>query len=532
MTAIAVSVYAADGTTLIANVPSRRGVRFLDELNGDGTGAFEIHLDDDTLAAHPTLLDGGNIVKMRPTNVAAPVFAWQREQRTATLTSEGEKAERYCTLSGRGVRTLLATGALRPEGGLASTSGGDRSFSYTGAIWPNYISADWITPAGVLWTADTTARAGFPSGWPDNSAYYIWSSSPNSPSAVGRNWFRTTFTVATAGDVGIWCTGDNIFSMSLDGVDAVLESDPADLYAWKKMFFYSATLAAGTHTLAVRVDNAAGTGSNPAGFLATIATLDADGIPLSVLRRTDTTNWLVHSYAPPEPGWYPASILKQCIGEAQANSEVQIVPLALGYTDTTDTSGAAWTTTVSESFPVGTDLLSLLARCIEMGIDVEVTPNLVVNAWVRKGTDLSATVRLLPGRDVISNVPTDTFGALRNSALVRHGTGWVLVEDSASVTAHGRRSTSINLGGVTSDAQAITQAQAYFLETAHPQVTLPFTIRSTSSGPLPYVDFHLGDTITVPGIDGVLTPARVMSIETIEQDGYLEYEVHCYPETS
>lgn len=531
MTAIAVSVYQADGTTLIANVPRRRGAQFLDELNGDGHGQFEIHLDDQLLTAHPTLLDGGNIVKMRPASSAAPVFAWQIEDVGPALTPQGERADRWATVQGGGVRTLLATGTLYPEHGLTANSADDRGFTAASDTGSWLISADWVTPHGVAQNADPTARGGYPTGWPDGLAQWIWSSDPTLSAAAGRNWFRSTFTLAAAANVGIYATGDNVMSMSLNG-DVVLESDDlTDPWSWKTMFYKALELPAGTYTVAARVDNLAAATLNPGGFLCTIATLDANEIPVTLLRHTDTANWKVHSYAPPEPGWHAASVLKKVIEESQARSEVQVVPLTLGFTDTTDSASVAWTDIISERFPIGGDLLTMLGRLIELGLDVEVTPGLVVNAWARRGTDLSASVRLLPGRSVMQQVPSARYGALRNSAIVRHGTGWVAVEDATSIAAHGRRSTSLTLGSADSDAQATQQAHAFFDESAHPQVSLPVSLTSLV-GAQPYADFGLGDTITAPGFTGALGPARVMSLAGNEtSEGVISWDIVLYPET-
>lgn len=534
MTAIAVSVYEADGATLIAHVPRRRNVQFLHELNGDGHGQFDIHIDDQLLVEKPALLDGGNIVKMRPTNVADPVFAWQIEDVAQARTPQGEIAERWATVQGRGVRTVLASGILYPEHGLAATSADDRGFSAASDMGAWLVSADWVTPSGVAQNADPTARASYPTGWPDGTAEWIWSSDPTMTAAAGRNWFRASFTLAADADVGIYAAGDNVLQMSLNG-DVVLETqDPTDLFSWKEMQIWTGPLVAGTYTVAARVDNLAATLLNPGGFLCTIATLDGNGIPLVELLHTNTTDWTVHSYGPPEPGWHAASILKAAIEESQARSEVQLVPLTIGFDDTDDTDSVAWDDVQSERFPIGSDLLTMLGRLIELGLDADVTPDLVVNAWKRRGTDLSATVRLLPGRDIVTSVPSARYGALRNSTIVRHGTGWVLVEDSASITTHGRRSTSLTLGSADSDAQATQQAQAFFDESAQPQVTLPISLSSESGGPQPYVDFDLGDTVKCPGFDGSLGKARAMSFDAKEgagqSEGTVAWDVAFYPE--
>lgn len=533
MTGLIVSVYEPDGTTLISRVPRRRNVQFLDELNGDGTGSFEVPIGDEILTTHPTLLDGGNIVKVRPSTATSDVFAWVIEQVVPTLTDQEEDGW-GTAVSGRGVRTVLAKACVYPEYGLAVNSADQRSFDFSSATGAWYISGDWTAPLGVRQDADPTARANYPRDWPDGAAQWIWKTSPTVAASAGRQWFRSTITVPSDGPVGFWATADNSFVLYLDG-ERVLESpDPTDLFQWKEMSSYSAFLTAGTHVVAVSADNAVFAGSNPAGFLCTIATLDGAGIPVTVLRRTDTSNWLVHDYAPPQPGWHAASILKQLVTEAQARSVAALAPVTFGFSDSTDTASVAWTDVQATAVNVGDDLLNVLGLLISLGIDVDLAPNLVLNAWIRKGTDLSATVRLLPGRDVLANTPTARYGALRNSALMRHGSGWVLVEDSTSITAHGRAETSITAGTADNDTQAAQVAQSFFDESAHPQVTLPLTLSSASGGAQPYAQFVKGDTVTTPGLTGTLGPARVMSISASEsEDGAaVTWELDLYPEVS
>ena len=530
MTALVVSVWTSDAATFIAYLPRREGVQFLDELNGDGRGQFIISLDDPVLTAHPTLLADGNVVKVRASSSATDSYSWRIQNLTPNLTDAGERQARTVTVSGLGQRTRLACGAVEPEGGLKATSTADRGFDFASVSFtPWGVSGDWVTPVGVAQSADPN-RHDNPPDWPDPTAQWIWSSDPTLTAATGFNWFRASFTLAATTDVGIWCSADDVLSLRLNG-ETVVESDPATLVTWRQMFYYTATLAAGTHVLAARVENTAHAGgTNPGAFLATVASLDTAGIPVTVLLRTDTTTWKVHSYGPPEPGWHAASILKTLIAESQARTDAPLVPLTLGFSDTLDTAGVAWTDVQAERFNVGDDLLTVLGRLIFLGIDVEITPALVVNAYKRKGQDLSATLRLLPGLNITANAPTVVYGGLRNSALVRHATGWIRVEDSASIAAHGRRSAGLlSFGGTETPAQATQLAQAHFDETAHPQITLPITITS-AAGPQPYTHFVLGDTLTVPGTDGLLGPARLMSIAATEGDGVIVWDLDFYPE--
>jgi len=532
VTSIRASVYEPDAATLIAHLPRRFNPQFQEELNGDGNGQLELALDDTLLAAHPTLLDGGNVVKMRVTNAPAmdPV-GWIIEDKAATRTDTGGRNARRLTAQGAGMRARpLRGGVVYPEYGLRDVSGDTRAFDFSSADGPWRVSADWVAPHAVRWDLDTTHRADNPDGWPDTNAYWLWSTDPLLTSAAGRNWFRSGFTLASAATVGIWASGDNYFSVKLDG-EEILASDYTDPYGWKKLLLWTGVLSAGPHTLAASCDNTAAVGLNPAGFICVATTLDADGIPVTLLTRTDTTDWTVHGYAPPTPGWHAAQILKTLVTESVARSEMGGVGVTLGFTDTLDTDGVAWTDRQEMTLNVGTSLLDVLPQLTDAGMDVAMAHDYTLNAWVRRGQDLSDTLALLPGRDVVQNAPTVRDGTVYNSGLMRHGTGWLLVEDAPSIAAHGRRATGISTGGTDSKTQAQQTADQFFSEQATPQITLPFTITSASPGPKPYLDFGLGDVLRVPDLTGTLIKGRCMSISVSEpQEGLVQYEVDFYPE--
>jgi hypothetical protein len=207
------------------------------------------------------------------------------------------------------------------------------------------------------------------------------------------------------------------------------------------------------------------------------------------------------------------------------------VPVTVSYTDTLDSDGNAWTDIQELTIPVSTDLLTVVQQLTALGMDVEMAHDYTLNAWVRRGADLSDRLTLRPARDIEQNVPTVRHGNLFNSGLMRHGTGWKLVEDAASIAAHGRRATGISVGSTDSETQAVQTATQFFSENATAQTNLPFTISSETRGPKPYRDFGLGDVLSVPGIDGAFIPARCMSIAISQsQPGVVGYDLNFYPE--
>ena len=515
---VEVAVYEPDGSTLVTVVPRRQRVQWQDELNGVGAGSFDLHLDDAILTSHPQILDPFNIVKVKPTGAVGYAYAWQLEELTPVRVTAEERAGRRVTCRGRQVRSLLDTAVL-------TGSGDQRAFDFSSPTGAWYVAADWDTPVGVLWSADATARAGNPTDWPDPSAYWIWSTDPSLSSPPERNWFRGSFTLAAATDVTIWASCDNSMTLKLNG-ETVITTDPTDLFAWKNTYTYRVTLPAGTHLVAAWVDNATSTGNNPGAFLCTVGTTDTQGDLSTVLLRTNTTDWVVHAAANP-PGWHAAQILIKALTEAQADGYLPNV--TWDFTDTLDSDGNAWTDRQDVQIPVGTDLLTLSQQWAGTVYDIHMTPGLVLQAFIRRGSDLSASVALTPDVNVMSFAPTARYGQIRNVMLARHSGGLLEVTDAASVTAYGKRAAALSLGGAGSSDQAEQDANAALDDLAVPAVNLPLGMTS-ALGPQPFDDFDLGDTISAPALLTGQADARVLSITASEAENVIDWTLDLYPE--
>jgi hypothetical protein len=520
VTAVDLSVYTPDGATLIAAVPRRDGVQWQDENNGVGAGQFRLHLDDALLSTYPSLLDPFNIVKVKPATEASWVYAWQLEELAPTQVSSEEKAGRWVTVSGRQVLSLLETAQVMGDGD-------HRTFDFSAMDLPGW-PADWSTPVGVAQSSDPTARGGAPVDWPDPTAQWLWSTDPTLSAPAERNWFRSDITVTVAQQVKVWASCDNSMSLRIDG-EPIITTDPTDLFAWRQTYTWTGVLEVGNHVISAWVDNAAQLADNPGGFLFVMGTATSAGDLDTVIVRSDTTAWLVHPAASP-PGWPAAHILGTLLTEAQTAGDLTTA-VTWDFTDTLDSDGNAWTDAQDVQIPVGEDLLTTAMRWAGTVLDLNMTPDLVVQARLRRGSDVSATVEFTDGVDVMALAPSARYGPIRNVVRAQWSGGWVEAEDSTSVAVHGRRVTTLAVGDAGSAEQALAAATLALADLTDPQITLPLSATS-ARGPQPYAAFGLGDTITAPALLSGTGTARVMSVTGTENENRIDWTFDLYPETT
>ncbi len=86
-----------------------------------------------------------------------------------------------------------------------------------------------------------------------------------------------------------------------------------------------------------------------------------------------------------------------------------------------------------------------------------------------------------------------------NTLLVRWAGGWTERKDLASIAAVGRIEARLDLGSITSLPEAHRVADAQLAEFARERTQTDIGIMPAGSD-VPYVDFNVGDTVTVEGV--------------------------------
>jgi hypothetical protein len=506
---VTAELFNPTGITSLGVLTNARNIKWQHELSKKGSASFEV-----------PLADAGSI-----TDRCIVKFSWRGAVRfgcrivaeQCTLAVDGKRWIKFDNQPG--LLSMLGDAVVYPEYPLTRKSAADRAFGFMSLAGSWRDPADWGAPAGYLMSAETTARVGKPEAILPYNPYWISTAGPATNVSAGAiDWFRYQFTTASDGTLSILTTADNFLTLYIDGEEQ-LRPDPANTHAWRDAFTVPAFLKAGTHVLAAKAENIWGgtiAGVSPIAFVLVALNLDSAGIPTGVLLKTDLTHWECYTTTG-EPGWRRAQVLGKLHAEAVARSVPGPSNLTLGFDDTLDTDGQSWTDVGSYVFPIGSlPLDEVASQLCEASMDVDVDPiTMTLNAWKRRGSDLSSTVTLTLGDagGSLKQYDTTRQAAAHTAILTQLSDGqWVETLDSAGVTASGRLEVGISVGSASTLVSAAASATDLLAVYAQQQVSVTGE-PSSLVGAVPYVDYGLGDTITVPGhrASGTLK-GRVLSI--------------------
>jgi hypothetical protein len=483
--------------TFIANLPHAEGLRWLDEFNTAGAGSIDVRRYDDLETAHPTLWAAGNQVM---------VAVGSRDVFRLVLDAEPgyridpDTGARIDSRAGAGALGVLNSGMCWPEYGWRAEGTDERSFDYgsnpTVGGW--YVAGEWKTPAGKLvrkswrWTYKKRHQ---PKGWREKKSQWLWWKNPDSTSTANETCYFVSDPVvlSSARRVKIWVAGDDTLELQVDG-EIRATTGPG---GWKKATKIVLTLSAGTHYISAKVTNTAGSSGNQnrSGFIFAMARIDGNGDVVSWLLRSSPSTFKVRRQGSAAPGWFAGQILRQLVSEQKTRGCAGHSPITFGFTTATDSAKVAWAGRQEMAVTVGTLGLDYVQQLVEAGIDVAMTPGLVLNAWRSRGVDRSGWVRLDQGDALALDESGSQPPAIRNVAYGRAKTGWVGRSDSASVAANGERETLVSLGSSRSAAQTSAILGSMLGDLADPPQTIEVKLSGATGKWQPYRDFNVGDWV-------------------------------------
>jgi hypothetical protein len=218
-------------------------------------------------------------------------------------------------------------------------------------------------------------------------------------------------------------------------------------------------------------------------------------------------------------------IMKTLLDEAQTRGA--LTGLTYGFNNANDSNGDPFVETITMDVQVGTTLLQLAAEHQELAVDCWLDPNLLLYYVNERGTDRTTGGNPLVLRvgQSVGQVTKQVAGPVRNTLLVatgQDGTTFTTEEDAGSQATYGRREAYLALANTT-DTTFVTLSTSKLLTTSAAPAD-GITIQLDDLGPLPYLDFELGDLLYLAGVDGTRTTYRVRGISIdLNEDGSVSF---------
>ena len=575
--AVTASLLETDGTTVGAvTFGDAFGIDFYDELNGVGRGQLSLPLSS-TDAAEVT---PGRYIDIQVAGTSRFTFKIEGNP-TYDQVQVGEEIDQILTVQGRGWGVCLDEAVTYPEVELnARLDSPWRLFSFASPSFPNagawgaavelYEYLDAISAGRGRYQVSTVDGFPYPSpisfpvptspiindnSWTPGDAnptvpganyvpvYWIWTEAnyPNEEYELGWCFLRGEFTLADDAVVTISATGDNYFTVFLEGVPIFGEN--VDVYIWQGWKETPIPLVAGTYTIAAVVENVGFPGQtgtltvNPGGFICTVHEVDSNNLPNTVHLVSDDS-WVCDFVGNEDkwPGWTPGQIVGQLLTEATARGCITVLD-SVTYAATTDSDSNAWLpvdTDVNYAYAasfaveVGTTLRDALDSLHEAGwVNWHVQPGtFILDVWRgRLPSSPSSSATLAAGTNLVSLERAET-AVYANALLVQWEEGFVVIDDASegttNETSYGTRVEALYSSDATSADDASQAGRTELLRRAQegfPAIVV--TVEPASTADCPYEGFTIGDYVTIPAVGGGTEVVRVLSIACNQDDeGY------------
>lgn len=458
------------------------------KLNEAGSGGFTIQEDH---PAAPYVVPG-NVVRVcshdRVNNMTTPLFGWRiREIDRGRI--KVRQADKTIDVKGKGLLgdwEDALVGPWRYTRPISAT----RVFNWAS---PGLDLSGWTTQLYIQHGSPPPSMADMnrirPEAWPVPAIFGWWCNTRAfaNPQPLGDTLFRRQMTFDSATDVVIYLSANNSFDLWINGASVQLDSSvepdtSSQLKTWRAIIPFDA----GTHDVAIKLHNWGVTPATPDGTSALngAAFKVVDGKLDTVIWTTNPdsgTGWYGYDYPATKPGFTAPEILGILLSEAQSRGEL------IGWTITTH---GVHSEIPEIAFRVGTRMSDVIDTLTSTHIDVSVDPTaLTLHIWPTLGTATGVTVTPTDLTDVVD-------GDFTNAAMGIWAGGVTWRVDQASINAHGRRATSVQLGALT-DAAAVDDAlDAYLAANSTPITSTVGSVIDTDTVTAG-VDYTVGDTITI-----------------------------------
>lgn len=518
--------------TLVETVEQGWGRQFRNAKNDYGTAAINIQLSDATAiaAAQP-----GRLLKfvrdgvVRGGGVLGP--------RRFAKVKRGRGYEQVLAVAVPGFMSVLNDAPIPPHNG-AGWSPWDRLRAWD---WSNpYLDTTSWGAAVELWRQGTPADLsastfievvrdqgrfafGPPEGFADADAMWIWSSTYEGTSGTGGSgtlrmdpgvsYFHKTFTTATDMHARVIAGADDFLEFALDGVK-LFRTAPSPEEAWSRAQKRDVFLTAGTHTIRVKCENytRAFSNGNIAALVAAVHEVNpVDGSLESVLVHTDDT-WKALDYPADPPGFTASNILLLLLAEMQADGF--LLDIDPTFTATLDSDGNTMPVLTDITTTVGDRFGETVRQLASSWFDTRVNHDMTWDLWDKGGHGTASGVTFAPGVNIVElELDGDTTPA--SSLLVLHEDGYLVLGDA---TAGRQEFLDLSQLSVT-EATARGTEELAALSSARWRAIIAV---EPAGGDVPFDDFDILDTATVPDPDGTPVVTECVAISYTEDENGFE----------
>jgi hypothetical protein len=522
---ITLKVYEADNSTFVDDIDPLqfKHARYA-EINSE-LGGWEItfpNLVDTsptnrTKIANPALalMEIGRVVRFLDDGQVRG--AGRIEDRGKKVVAAEEEGGEVTVWKGPGLFGIFDKVCVRPDKGLGN-------LPWHTTRWFNFAAdrlrdddpagpqGAWPFAYGQLPNYDTNNYFGRPEGFTDTAGpagtgpEWLWEDDTRTAFAdAGVCYFRQRFTLASETDCIFEFAADDEGELWVDDVP-LCNTEGVYLGGCVKA---GVRLSAGEHLIAAlgRNLNALRAGVVYAGWSV------SNGMPDTLLVRSDSDLARCLAYPADPPGFTPTEVPRLVVDEVQDLAEPRLADVTFSFIAASDTDSAEVVEVTDLTCDAPGDTIWTLFRAIgETYLDLGIGPDsLEMHAWIRgtRGSDLSATVELEKGN--CRRVDHDEIGADRATVALVMGARFAPFEvEHADAATVGYEEIALDFGDA-SEATAERFATDYLnlVSQARKGISIELV---PDVGPRPYEDFGIGDTISVPGIDGTPEDHRVVAI--------------------
>lgn len=383
--------------------------------------------------------------------------------------------------------------------------------------------------------------------------YWITADGAPSEDAIGTHFFReAVLTLADDQQMTIFVTADNLFTFFVNGVPILGEDADISMWSWWKETTF--TLPAGDHYFAAAAENVdvPSITNNPGGFLCAIVALavypgDID-TSLTLLLSGSDASWASTFSSGDWPGWRSGQIILQLLEEAIDRGALTQFD-AVGsttFTGSVDSDGNPYTSAdpddpiefiPSFSCRIGQTYGDVLRQLHDQGWGDWMMSGdaLDLNFWAPGSLGGSSGVDFHlptdpddPSSGNLVNLERGETKPYDNYLLVQWAGGLTVVSDSAEIVALGTQDEDVFVTDATTEEEAQRLGRVELEQRKlDERSSIMLTIEPTSAADCPFEGFDIGETVTIPQVDGSGTDTEMVHAIYFDADdaGWVKWKL-------